>query len=150
MPIAFRPAASQDFDYCKRLYFAEMNWIIEALHLDRVTQEIGFQHQWNPTQVRILTLNGADIGWLQSFTQANELFLGQLIVERAFQRRGIGTEVVKRLICEAARLDQAMRLNVVKINPAVRLYERLGFKIMHEDDRKFYLKLDRDMFSDLS
>jgi ribosomal protein S18 acetylase RimI-like enzyme len=32
----------------------------------------------------------------------------------------------------------------VKINPALRLYERLGFRITHEDERKFYRKRDPD------
>jgi ribosomal protein S18 acetylase RimI-like enzyme len=63
-------------------------------------------------------------------------------VDRPFQRRGIGTEVMKGLIGEAGRVNQAMRLNVVKINPAVRLYERLGFQVIREDDRKFYMKRD--------
>jgi ribosomal protein S18 acetylase RimI-like enzyme len=36
-------------------------------------------------------------------------------------------------------------LSVVKINPALRLYERLGFRITHEDDRKFYMKREPDM-----
>jgi ribosomal protein S18 acetylase RimI-like enzyme len=31
---------------------------------------------------------------------------------------------------------------VVKINPALRLYERLGFQVIREDDRKFYMKRD--------
>ena len=49
---------------------------------------------------------------------------------------------MNRLIGEAARLDQAVRLAVVKINPALRLYERLGFHTTHEDARKFYMKRD--------
>jgi ribosomal protein S18 acetylase RimI-like enzyme len=65
-----------------------------------------------------------------------------MFVDRPFQRRGIGTEVMNRLIGEAARVNQTMRLNVVKINPAVRLYERLGFQVIREDDRKFYMKRD--------
>jgi hypothetical protein len=32
-------------------------------------------------------------------------------------KAGIGTEVIKRLIGEATRVNQTMRLNVVKINP---------------------------------
>lgn len=56
------------------------------------------------------------------------------------QRKGIGTELMHRLIGEAARLNQAVRLAVVKINPALRLYARLGFQTTHEDDRKFYMK----------
>ncbi len=49
---------------------------------------------------------------------------------------------MNRLIAEAARLGQPVRLAVVKINPALRLYERLGFHTTHEDDRKFYMKRD--------
>jgi RimJ/RimL family protein N-acetyltransferase len=32
----------------------------------------------------------------------------------------------------------------VKTNPARRLYERLGFRITHEDDRKFYMRREAD------
>jgi ribosomal protein S18 acetylase RimI-like enzyme len=31
-------------------------------------------------------------------------------------------------------------LGVVKINPALSLYERLGFRVTHQDDRKFYMR----------
>jgi ribosomal protein S18 acetylase RimI-like enzyme len=142
MPISFRQALDQDFDYCKRLYFGEMEWIIKELHLDREAQAASFQQQWDLTQVRIIALDGCDVGWLQSMTQDDELFIAQMFVDHAFQRRGIGTEVMKRLIGEAARANQTMRLNVVRINPAVRLYERLGFQVIREDNRKFYMKRD--------
>ena len=49
---------------------------------------------------------------------------------------------MKRLIADAAQTHHSVRLAVVKINPAVRLYERLGFQITHEDDRKFFMKRD--------
>jgi ribosomal protein S18 acetylase RimI-like enzyme len=38
----------------------------------------------------------------------------------------------------------------VKINPALRLYERLGFRITHEDERKFYMKRDPDRAAPIS
>jgi len=122
-----------------------MEWIIEELHLDRAAQESGFKQQWDPAQVLIIVLDEAAVGWLQTIPRDDELFVAQIIVERPFQRRGIGTEVIKRLIGEAARLNQTVRLNVVKINPARRLYERLGFQVTHEDDRKVYMKLDPGM-----
>jgi GNAT superfamily N-acetyltransferase len=142
MQMVLRPALEQDFDYCRRIYFAEMNWIIEELHLDPAAQETGFQQQWDPTQVRIIALDGADVGWLQTVTQADELFVAQMLVEHSFQRKGIGTEVMKHLIGEAKQLNHTLRLNVVKINPARRLYERLGFRVTREDDRKFYMTFD--------
>jgi len=142
MSVVLRASLNQDFAFCKRLYFGEMQWIIEQLDLDKAAQEIGFQQQWDATQVRIITLDDADIGWLQTIPKEDGLFVAQMFVDRPFQRKGIGTEVMRRLIAEAAHAHQAVRLNVVKINPALRLYERLGFRTTHEDDRKFYMKLD--------
>ena len=86
--------------------------------------------------------DGTDISWLQSFAKDDALFLGQLFVDGALRRQGIGTEVVKGLIEEAARASRAVTLGVVKTNPALRLYERLGFRTTHEDARKFYMRRD--------
>ena len=142
MLIAMRPALNSDFDYCRCLYFSEMKWIIDELHLDLAAQENGLQQQWNPMQVHIVTLDGSDAGWVQTIRQEEALFVGQIIVERRFQRRGIGTEIMRRLISDAAQIGLPLCLSVVKINPARRLYQRLGFQITHEDDRKFYMKRD--------
>jgi len=150
MPIELRPALDQDFEYCRRLYFGELSWINEKLHLDRNDQETSFRQQWNSTQVRIIALEGTDVGWLQAITQNDELFVAQMVVDGPFQRKGIGTEVMKRLISEATEFNLAVRLNVVRINPARRLYERLGFRVTHEDDRKFYMKRDPDVARGLS
>jgi ribosomal protein S18 acetylase RimI-like enzyme len=144
MQIALRPAVTQVFAYCKRLYFAGMKRIIEKLNLDMAAQEASFQENWMQAQVRIIGVNGSDVGWLQSSMRDDGLFIAQLFVDGPSQGRGIGSEVMNRLIGEAARLDQAVRLAVVKINPALRLYERLGFHITDEDDRKFYMKRDPD------
>ena len=68
------------------------------------------------------------------------LLLGVPVVDTPFQRKGIGTEVVNALIEDADRAGQAVTLGVVKTNPALRLYERLGFRITHDDSRKFYMR----------
>jgi len=140
-----RPALDHDFEYCRRLYFDGMGWIIDELHLDRTAQETGFRQQWNTAQVRIIVFDGTDVGWVQTVREDNELFVGQMFVESQFQRKRIGTQVMKRLISEATAFNLAVRVNVVRINPARRLYERLGFRVTHEDDRKFYMKRDADV-----
>ena len=138
--VALRPAHTGDFDYCAALYFAEMESIIAELKLDRAAHFAGLRQRWDVAQVRIITFDDVDIGWLQSMTQGDALFLGQLFVAAGFQRRGIGTEVMNRLIEEATRARQAVTLGVVKTNPALRLYRRLGFDFTHQDDRKFYMR----------
>jgi GNAT superfamily N-acetyltransferase len=145
VPIELRPALDHDFEYCRRLYFGEMRWIIEELRLDRTSQETSFRQQWNSTQVRLIALDGTDVGWVQTITEDDELFVAQMFVDSRFQRKGIGTEVMRQLISEATAFNLAVRLNVVRINPARRLYERLGFRVTHEDDRKCYMKRDADV-----
>jgi GNAT superfamily N-acetyltransferase len=142
MLIHLRPALDHDFEYCRCIYFHEMGWMIEELHLDRTAHEASFSRQWNTTQVRIIVVDGTNAGWVQTAREDGEMFLAQMFVESRFQCQGIGTEIMKRLISEATALSLAMRLNVVRINPARRLYERLGFRVTHEDEYKLYMKRD--------
>jgi ribosomal protein S18 acetylase RimI-like enzyme len=145
MLIALRTALPEDFEYCRRLYFAGMSGIMKELNLDEAAQAVSFPQQWAPSEVRIITLDDSAVGWLQSRTREDGFFVAQLFVDTPFQGRGIGSEVMHRLIGEAAEVGQPVRLSVVKINPALRLYKRLGFRITHEDERKFYMKRDPDM-----
>jgi len=122
-----RPAHPRDFPFCERLYFAEMDPIITQLGFD---------------MARIITMSGEDIGWLQTKTSDSTLLLGQLYLSVHMQRQGIGTQVLQMLIEEAQRAGKPITLSVVKINPARRLYERLGFQRTHEDRHKVYMRLE--------
>ena len=139
MKVTLRPAVAADFEACRRTYFAETDWINERLQLDRDAQESMFRKQWRTAQVCIIQADGVDVGWLQTVVSKSEHMLGQIFVDAPFQRRGIGTEVLRRIVEEASRLQLPIRLAVVKFNPSRRLYERLGFRVTHEDERKVYM-----------
>ena len=138
MQISLRPARAEDFAYCERLYFSGMAAIIQELQLDRATHMAGFREQWKRREVQIITLAGDDTGWIQYRSEAGGIFVAQLFVDSANRDRGIGTAVMKRVISEAG--DKPVLLAVVKINRAVKLYERLGFQTTHEDEHKFYMR----------
>jgi hypothetical protein len=91
MQILLRPGSAREFDYCKRLYFSGMETILRELQLDLDKQASSFEESWDWEQVRIISLDGAEVGWLQCFTQGDAVFLAQLFVDSAFQQRGIGT-----------------------------------------------------------
>lgn len=142
--VTFRQAQPQDFEFCRRLYFEGMGWIIERLQLDMKRQDESFVNQWKATEVRIIVVAGEDAGWLQVTQADDSFFLGQLYLEKLFQGQGIGSYVVQFLINKARQEQKAIALGVVKINPARRLYERLGFKITHEDQYKVYMRRESD------
>lgn len=142
MSISFRPARPDDFDFCAGLYFAGREKAIreEALDFDLLVADL--LRRWDAAEVRIIVLDDADIGWLQSRIDADALFIGQFFIDGPFRGQGIGTEVLHRVIDEAREAGQAVTLGVVKTNPAIRLYSRLRFVVTHEDERKFYMRLD--------
>ena len=121
-----------------------MGWIIAALKLDVTRQRESFGQQWQLAGVRIITVAGDDVGWLQTTPAEDATFIGQLYLEGRFQRRGIGSRVIRAVIDEAVRERKAVTLGVVKINPARRLYERLGFSVTHEDQHKVYMRREPD------
>jgi GNAT superfamily N-acetyltransferase len=97
MRTTLRPARLEDFEYCATLYFSGMETIIRELNPDRTAQVTSFRQQWDVTQVRILTIDAEDIGWLQTSLRDGTLFFAQLFVESAFQRQGIGTEIMNHM-----------------------------------------------------
>jgi GNAT superfamily N-acetyltransferase len=149
MKVSLRAAVDADFEACRRTYFAEMDWVNERLGLKRDDQESMFRKLWDPAQVCIIQADGVDVGWLQSVVSKSEHMLGQIFVDAPFQRRGIGTEVLTRIIKEASGRGLPVRLAVVKFNPSRRLYERLGFRVTHEDERKVYMSRDSDTARDV-
>ena len=54
--------------------------------------------------------------------------------------RGIGTTVLRELQSEAADAGKPLRIHVERFNPALRLYERLGFRQV--EDKGVYLFLE--------
>jgi GNAT superfamily N-acetyltransferase len=144
MKVTLRPAVEADFEACRRTYFAETEWINERLQLKREDQEATFRRLWKPSQVCVIQADGVDVGFLQTVVSKDEEFLGQIFVDAPHQNRGIGTDVLRRIIDEASGRKLPVRLAVVKFNPSRRLYERLGFRVTHEDERKVYMSREPD------
>ncbi|RHW20028.1 GNAT family N-acetyltransferase [Pseudomonas jilinensis] len=81
--------------------------------------------------------------------------IGRLYVERTSQRlhvidisllpdwrgRGIGGQLLAQLLAEADSRAQVTSIHVERHNPALRLYQRLGFQLC--EDKGIYLMLER-------
>jgi GNAT superfamily N-acetyltransferase len=142
--LTLRPAQPDDFAFCQRLYVDGMREFITELHLDGAQQVESFCRQWRFAAVRIIMVASVAVGWLQTAPTDDATDLGQLYVDRRFQRQGIGQGAIRVLIDEALRDNKAVILGVVKISPARRLYERLGFRVAYEDRGKVYMRREPD------
>jgi ribosomal protein S18 acetylase RimI-like enzyme len=145
--LVLRAARPEDFGFCERTYFEPLHELIKEMGLDEVRRRTSFASRWLLDQVRMILLRDQVVGWVQTATADDAVFVVQLFVDATYQRRGIGTRIMETLIEEAAREDKAITLGVGKTNPAQRLYRRLGFETTHQDERKFYMRRADDRAS---
>ena len=101
-------------------------------------QDQFFEDGWSKGIVRqIVVIDGVDGGVVQRVirkSREDELFLSELQLLPQFQRRGIGSVIIRQLQSEAKSRGLPLRLQVLRDNQAQRLYERLGFIVMGETD----------------
>ena len=141
MIIVLRTACEDDVAFARNLYFETMREIIERLFgWDQSREEKNFARFFKLEEVRIITVDGRDVGWIQEQIFEKTLNLGSFYVAPSMQGRGIGTQVLRMLLKSAADQSKAMTLAVVKINAALLFYEKRGFQITHEDEHKFYMR----------
>src|SRR5271154_5904335 len=100
MTTDLRPARADDLGYCERLYYSAMEQTLLDLKLDLARHAANFRQSWRVEQVRIVVSDWRDAGWMQTFERDGSICLGQIFLDKDFQRRGIGTEVVNLLIAE--------------------------------------------------
>jgi GNAT superfamily N-acetyltransferase len=141
--IGLRTASDRDVTFARDVYFETMRWIIERLFgWDPAREDKNFAQFFRLDEVRIITADEQDVGWIQEQVDDTTINLGSFYVMPMMQRRGIGTQVLQMLLARARNQSKVITLAVVKINPALRFYEKHGFRITHEDQHKFYLRAD--------
>ena len=87
----------------------------------------------------ILLLHGQPVGLLKLRQSPTEWEIIQIQLSPTQQGNGIGRWILDGIVSDAAAAGVPIRLSVLKANPAMRLYERLGFKVVGEDADEFHM-----------
>jgi [ribosomal protein S5]-alanine N-acetyltransferase len=102
---------------------------------DQAVQHEMFEQQFTPVGHQVIVHDGTDIGLLQLVDQGTHLVVGKIELLPGFQRRGIGSTLIGRILDQARARNVPVRLQVLRANgPARRLYERLGFVVTGETE----------------
>jgi ribosomal protein S18 acetylase RimI-like enzyme len=142
MNISFRPAEAEDEDFLFDLHRQSMRAYIEETFgvWDEGWQRDYFHQHFHPQALQIIQVDGQDGGVLYLQERTEEFFIAGIEILPAYQRRGIGSTVIRGVIAEATRQGKPVALKVLKSNRAARsLYQRLGFGVTGETDTHYLL-----------
>ena len=148
--IKYRPAREKDVDFLYALHVATMKEYVDKVWgWDDGVQESLFRKNYVAAHIQILTLDGKDIGMLSVEETGNDVFLGVIEIHPEYQRKGIGTALINKIIAEGAQNMKPVRLRVLKVNLAKGLYQRLGFSTIEETSTHYIMlrPLSRKEFS---
>lgn len=93
--------------------------------------------------ISIIELNGKRVGMMKVVKYPSYQELVQIQFSPSHQNQGLGTRLLKQMIDAAERADKAIALSVLKVNPAKRLYERLGFEVIEEGTHSYHMHFRR-------
>jgi ribosomal protein S18 acetylase RimI-like enzyme len=96
-------------------------------------------HSRSPN-AQIIEVENIGIGVLRIARHPTHIELEQLYLLPEYQRLGIGTALINRLIAEAQESIVPVRLRVLVVNPAKQLYERIGFVVTETTPEFFYME----------
>jgi ribosomal protein S18 acetylase RimI-like enzyme len=150
--IAYRPEREEDFGLLAALYaasrgeaFAGLGWPVEALaaFLDQQfrAQHAQYRAAYPAAEWLIVEAEGMPAGRLAVDRRDASLHLIDIALVPERRGTGLGGAILADLIGEADALGLPVSLQVDQTNPARRLYERLGFRVL--EDRPPYLWMER-------
>ncbi|MFH1009360.1 MAG: GNAT family N-acetyltransferase [Candidatus Latescibacterota bacterium] len=140
MDVVLRKVKENDFDWLYDLRSQTMSKYIndsgDQFNLE--TQSVRIMKEYE--SIKIVTTDNQDIGMLKVKRSSNEWEIIQIQLLPGYQHMGIGTKLIQDLQMEATQQGIAVLLSVLKVNPAKRLYERLGFEIVQEKEQSYKMR----------
>lgn len=142
LDLVLRPIQSNDMAFLSQLYAStradEVAQIIDWTEEQKDTflrqqfqaQHDHYQQHYPRAQYDIIEKNGEQIGRLYVDRTENEIRVMDIALLPSYRNRGIGRALMQKIMDEAAAKWQYVSLHVEEMNPAKKLYDRMGFVVV--------------------
>ncbi len=129
-----RDARDSDFSFAEALYLGTMEPLLSELgDWDRGNFQKRIRKNFKAQECLVIVVDGQDIGFMQVIETDIDLNIAQIHLVDGYRGLGIGTQIVNDLVARAERDGKTISLSAPRNNPAIALYQRLGFKISRDD-----------------
>jgi len=118
-------------------FLADVNQIDALIGMQFNLQRQQYEAGYPDAEHNIILHDGQPIGRIFVDEGEREIALVDVALIPEFRNQGIGRYLLDQLLARAAAVKKPVRLHVSKLNPARRLYERLGFSVVSEDGMYF-------------
>jgi GNAT superfamily N-acetyltransferase len=144
MSTDLRKASMADADFVYRVIESTMRGYVEQTW-GRFSEELtrnGIAEMIGSGTCSIIEFEGWDIGVLSVQRHPDHIKLDQLFILASHQNRGIGSSILRAIVLEARQARKPLRLRLLSVNPARRLYEREGFRVVSTTPERIYMELN--------
>jgi ribosomal protein S18 acetylase RimI-like enzyme len=104
-------------------------------------QSAHYAQHYSGLSADVILVDGRPAGRLLVARWEREIRIVDIALLPEFRGAGTGSRLLDRLIAEADAVGKLLSIHVERQNPAMRLYERLGFRPVAEEG--VYLRLER-------
>lgn len=139
--MSLRPAREDDEPFLLALRVQTMDGHFRASGVD-VTREQHLERVRARFEcAQIIEHEGRAAGLFKVARDGLDWQLIQIQLAPELQRRGVGERLIESLIAEARGAGATLSLFVLHANPARRLYERLGFRVVQQGEHEDRMRL---------
>ena len=139
--ISTRNATDADFDFLFELHRQTMGpYVEQTWGWDETWQRNYFKQHFMSRPCEVIEVRGKEIGCLRIEDREEFVLLDYIAIMPDHQRTGLGTRLLRTVLKRAVHRGVPVRLNVLRVNPAKALYERLGFEVIGADEYRFYME----------
>ena len=142
--LALRPETEADLAFLFRVYastraaeMALVDWSDHEkesfLRMQFNAQRTHYLDNYPDARFDVLEQQGQAIGRLYVHRTESETRVMDITLLPEHRGRGLGGALMRALLDEAAAAGRSVSIHVERYNPAIRLYERLGFQAKGED-----------------
>lgn len=142
MPAKLRPATAADAAFARQVKYDALGpYIEQEFGWDEAVQDKYFADEFVVENYYIVHCNDMDVGTVRITVKTTAVEVNNLCLIEPARGQGLGTAVLASIADLARRLGKPIELDVLKVNPAKKLYDRLGYVTYKEDDCLFYMRL---------
>jgi ribosomal protein S18 acetylase RimI-like enzyme len=98
------------------------------------------KEDFNIDILQIIEVEGKPAGTLESYEEDGTIRVSGIYIIDEFQGKGIGCDIMQKIIDEAGSKDMQIQFQVLKVNVrAKKFYERLGFSVYGENQTHYQM-----------